>query len=247
MVSLLLLSEDTATQAIPVGRALVGAALRLVYPGTRPTPDWFHPAIDDPQVKGSLRGNRWKSTRPEDHTNKLRLFRTIATHLLTPDGFVVFHVDGDRPWSERGTSENATKYQDIVVKGVRNQVASHLQRVGRRDELEERMGRLFVLLPHYSIEAWLYQATEPAAQACVAAGCGRHVLLFRSWAADRHVLDEVDRPKSLTCPGSDHNEQLARHFPAAAVAGVGKSFHHCVEQLGGSRPLREALASLQDG
>jgi hypothetical protein len=38
----------------------------------------------------------------------------LARRLLQEDTFVLFHVDGDRTWKESRTSENVTKFDQLV-------------------------------------------------------------------------------------------------------------------------------------
>ncbi|XYH92300.1 hypothetical protein ACMHYB_31015 [Sorangium sp. So ce1128] len=64
-----------------------------------------------------MRGNVWKTDgkNPREHDRRIRLLRYIARKLSMPDTFVVFHIDGDRPWAERDTSENIAKFDRRVL------------------------------------------------------------------------------------------------------------------------------------
>lgn len=243
MPSVLLLTEDSAADAVGALRALVRASVRLVDSAARTPDGWFRP-VEDPQVRQVTHANRWKSTRPQDDEPKRLLLRTITTELLKPAGFVVFHVDGDTTWSKARESENAAKFEKEVRRRVRRALEGQL--VGdRSSEVEPRMGRLFLWMPHWSIESWLYQSTASAAQACRERGCGRHVELIESWGADRRLLDEVRQPKEAVCFAGTRNLNLAlaRAFPAADVAATGQSFHASLEPMRACRAWIDALSA----
>ncbi len=83
-----------------------------------------------------MRGNLWKSRNPFDRQKIILLGRAIAAKLIEdPIGFVAFHVDGDRRWAERASSENVAKFAEFVSTYVQPGVHHALRRQHDRDAL----------------------------------------------------------------------------------------------------------------
>jgi hypothetical protein len=100
------------------------------------------------------------------------------------------------------------------------------------DERNERLKRLRLLVPFYSIEAWLYQNTREAARRCEEEGCKQCRPKLEEWAQGRASLDEVPRPKEVLCLRDKYNAHLASSgFPADEVYAADASFAHAVEGL----------------
>jgi hypothetical protein len=149
---------------------------------------------------------------------------------------VVFHYDGDTPWTRR--RESVTKQPFAALRVRLSQVS------GKQSHL--RPARLLEMVPHYSIEAWVYQATAAAVELCETHYHERDVALFRSWSVDRGLLDELEQPKSRTVLGSKHNAELARHIPVPDIVRARKSLSEFLRQLNEvpelSRLLRDEVA-----
>ena len=143
---------------------------------------------------------------PRNAADLTTLWATIATRLATGD-FVFFHVDGDRRWSERASSEHAAKFDGIVRTRVRNVLRAKGVAPAKVDAL---MGRLFAVMPYYSIESWLFQNTRTAIELCRTHHDGRDVERLEAWALDRRAFDEIDKPKESLCLRDQHNLALAR-------------------------------------
>lgn len=249
-LSVLLLSEDRSTGAFEVLRSLAKELLKQVDEHVHTHRVTFEPLREE-QALHALHGNIWKSTSPRDRAKQVALFRSIATQLLLENGWVLFHFDGDRPWADRESSENTRKFKEIVLKNVLLLVEQTLQgqtpgqREAQRANAErarERLRRLKVVVPFYSIEAWLYQNTREALRLCEEHHGGRDEERFHQWAADRAALDEEVKPKEQVCLRDKHNPALAsRSFPAREVHAVGKSFAAVVLALSEDAELCEAL------
>ena len=186
-LSILVLTEDGSSDAFDVVRALVKKMLLLVDEHAQTHRVQIDPANDG--AKRAMRGNLWKSSRPADHKHKVDLTRAIATQLLQANnaGFVVFHVDGDRRWSEHGSSENLAKF-DAYRTSIQRTIdeLAFRQRPVNPDTASRRkaaaIGRLLLLVPFYSIESWLYQNVEEAIRICgTELRCGRHVAELKAW------------------------------------------------------------------
>lgn len=230
-LTVLVLTEDSGEQAHATWELLLKKTFALLVSGVQ-----THRLKIDPQgerERAVTRGNLWKSTRPADQRKIVDLRRTIATRILedSPPGFVVFHVDGDRRWSERDGAENPRRFEEIIRAPVAAIVREHLVAEGRPEDLEERLRRLVLLVPYYEIETWLYQNIEEARRRCC--GAAEHLERLDRWAANRASLDEEIRPKkvALPCLEDRYNEALARGFNAQVVFAAEASYHAAVLQL----------------
>lgn len=239
-VTILLLTEDSGGDAHATHAALLRAMLRLVAPGH----DASRVAVDpaDEKQRAVMRGNRWDSGKAAQEPERRALVRSIATRICQNNlHFVAFHYDGDRPWAERGGCPRHAVFAQKILTPVRQLVANV------RDGAQQRkaLARVVTLVPHHSVEAWLYQNTSAARGLCVRHHDGRDAERFDAWEADRGALDEVEKPKEATTLADRHNRELAEDgFPAATVYGVGKSFHAAVEALRACDDLRGALVAL---
>jgi hypothetical protein len=252
-LSFLILTEDSAMNACEPLEALVKRMLLLVDPAVQTHRIKFEPR--DEAARLAMRGTSWKS-KPDDfgHPKLVLLGRIIAAKLLEEDdapGFVIFHIDGDRVWADRESSENVQKFPAFVQSYVAPSLDATLRR--RRDRTldeealerakETALARLLRLTPFWCIEAWLYQNTALVHRLCEQ-HCGAHLGQIKSWAEDRGALDEVRKPKEAICLGSQHNAELSRsQFPTEAVFAADKSFAAAVMALLECPALCTALAS----
>lgn len=111
-LSIVILTEDRHGHATI--EALARRMFDLVVPGFGRDRVDFLPR--EPRDEEAMPGNAWKTDgkNPVEHQKKIRLLRYMARKLSEPDTFVLFHIDGDRPWSERDTSENTAKFAQLV-------------------------------------------------------------------------------------------------------------------------------------
>ncbi len=260
-VTIRLLTEDSGKQGLPTLEALTRHILAFV--SGQPIPDHvaFEPP-EDQAAREAIRGNQWKS-RKADRARRM-LVREIAGTLLQDRGFVIFHVDADCTWKrgQKETPETIRQFNRMVLRAVERAVGDAVSDRGRSGRKRARrrptsggtkvgpaadpapedvdavsrkaMRRLILFVPHWCMEAWLYQNTEEAARICREKDQGRHVAVFERWADNRGALDEMVRPKqkSGTCLGDRYNERLARQgFPVQEANAVGKSFARAVDAV----------------
>lgn len=244
-MSILVLSEDSADQAYDTVRELTLSVLRLVDEKVRTHRIRFEP-LENKQARRALRANTWKSKKPEDQQAIRDLHRAIANKLAERNGFVVFHFDGDRKWTERAKSENCSKFAGFIttIEQVLRDPTVHRGRFPRSEsQISEAKERLLPLVPFYSIEAWLYQNTETAIVLCRDLPCGAHQAQLVAWQTDRSLLDELEKPKDALCLRGEFNHDLARTaFPSREVRNVGKSLATAVATFENSTELSGALA-----
>lgn len=253
LLSVLVLTEDSAKSANDVIVTLVKKMLWLLDPHYRSHLVAFRPA--DEVSRRVMRGNLWKSRSPRDQARIVLLGRAIADRLLQSEvpGFVLFHIDGDVSWPRRVDSDNVQRFEGFIQDYVRPSLdrALRAQRQERREPpsdeeiahaTEVALRRLLLMVPFYSIEAWLYQNTAETARRC-AVSCEVHLDLIKKWEAIPGELDDLEKPKDQLCLGASHNLALAEQgFPAQRAFDVGKSFSAAVLRLLECEDLTAALA-----
>jgi hypothetical protein len=239
--SIALLSEDRSE---PTWRGLKAILQKLLR---RFEDDGFTPRVEimpaDPSVRPVLIANRWRSAQAKDEAEKRELWRYLARKVAEPGGFVVFHYDGDTPWSKRTESPARAQF-DREIRTRVEQVLSGSRL--SREEISRRMGRIIECVPFYSVEAWTYQATARAIALCREKYRGADVEKFEAWGADRTKLDEVWKPKDQSCLGGAHNEELGKYVAVWEVAQAGCSMIWFIWTLHACRELLDALALPED-
>ena len=238
----MVLTEDGGKDAYDTIRVLAKEMLKLLVPAMRTDRIGFKP-LEDENARRAVQANLWKSTRPEDRRSIVLLIRTIITELLKPDGFVLYHIDGDQPWSQRMSSDNVRQFHERMLAPIREGLREALKKENHPEgEHTKRLTRLRLLVPFYSIEAWLYQNTREAVRLCEEEGCKQCRPKLKAWAQARASLDEVPRPKEVLCLRDRYNAHLASTgFPANEVYEADASFAHVVAELLDCTALTDAL------
>ena len=265
--SVLVLSEDSGEGAHDTLATLAKKMFLLIDPACQTQ----HVRFEPPESEGArqaLRGNLWKSELPRDQPKRRDLIGYVATKLFEgPRSFVLFHLDGDRTWSEARSSSPAAESENVLKfrRFIEHEVLQFVElRRRRMAEIPRRsvgvssapspapgahvpdMRQLLLAVPFYSIEAWLLQNVERAKELCTKhPRCGgAHVPILEEWARYRGALDEVPRPKEQICFRDAHNRDLAGPgFPAEAVYDARKSFAETVDHLMECPMLLAALES----
>jgi hypothetical protein len=249
-LSIVILTEDSGKDGRATVEALARRMFDLVVPDFQSHRIQFVPR--DPPEEEAMRGNIWKTDgkNPVEHARRVRLRRYIVRWLSLPNSFILFHIDGDRPWKERHTSENAEKFQKFRVTlpqvADRGRANNPRPRVGgaahNESAPELHLENLLLICPFRSIEAWLYQNVRVALDICSREHKGAHVAKLQEWEEQRAELDELPAPEKALCLGKVFNLELAtRDFPARLADDVKKSFTDSVGRLRGCAALVEAL------
>lgn len=249
---ILVLTEDGAKRSHETIQKLVREMLKLVceYANLAPDRVSLFPLPEKDEARRAMTANLWKQHPPTIQTIRLR--EAIATELRRADAFVTFHADADRVWGERAQSENRAKFLSIIVEGVRQVLRSPPRSPTdarslptlTSEEIEHSLSKLFLVSPCYTIESWLYQATDLVAERCRQNHASAvHQEEIGTWAADRTVLDGIRKPKEdvLPCVAGHSNLEFAHAFPTQAVYFAGRSFTECVDALLGCPELVDAL------
>jgi hypothetical protein len=246
-VSIQVLTHDTGKHAHDTMVALCKKMLQLVEPACQTQRIEFEPARE--AARHVVNANRWKGGKK--HRERVDLLKTIATKIGERNGFVFFHVDGDCAWSRRDATDAREKQLETLIRqplralllasGVRGQPMSG-------PEVENLLARMQLLIPFYSVEAWLYQNIDVAIALCQAHHGGKDADRFASWRERRHELDELERPKQQLCLQDRHNKELAETaYPARAVYELGASFAATVDSLRACGALCLALRAIVPG
>lgn len=235
----LVLSEDGSHDAVPSLIALTKKMCQFVVPTLKTHLLHFEPP--ESRLRWSLTANKWKSRSAADQFLRTDLLKTIATHMLRPEGFVIFHFDGDTPYRERTASPNLEQFSRQIVEPV-----SQLLRQKRTDQEAARIAqKLIVYIPHYCVEAWTYYNLPVLEETCRARVGARDDSILAAWKATPSEIEEVEQPWSMVSAGKDHNRALAeRAYPAAVAFDAGKSFSDTVVSLQNNQQLVAVLQEL---
>lgn len=243
-LSLLLLTEDSGRDAEEAIRELLERLFRRVDPHASLVEEHWEPALDE--HRAAVRGNAWKDASRRDLVS---LRQYIAAKLVEEGGFVLFHVDGDRIYRERASSENVAKFDEIIRRAVR--IILESPPLTRRErgsvrtdaEVNALLAKLIEVVPFYCVEAWYFQNTEKARELCqknpkCRGECGDKL---DRWAGDRKLLDELTKTKRELCFGAAHNLALARGLPLGEVLDARKSLSDLLTKLRETPGLHDAL------
>lgn len=250
VASFLLLTEDTGGQSFPVLRVLVQKVLRLIDASINTERIELEPLRGKEELL-AMGANRWKAH--DKFQREQALLRTRVANELKMGHFVVFHVDGDCLWSEYLAAKNKDDFSTIQGKQafeerIRFAVGRLLSGEGDNQQraqarkgaqaqpqppvdVEECLSRLFLWMPCYSIEAWLYQSIDLALELCKRHYKGRDVDRFDTWKDQRAQLEELRKPKDTICLTDEHNLELAERFPAPIVEALRCSFHEAISPM----------------
>jgi hypothetical protein len=257
-LSIVILTEGSGKDGRATIEALAKQMFHLVGPGFGSHRIQFVPR--DQREEEAMRGNVWKTDgkNPQEYERRVRLLRYIARNLLLPNTLVLFHIDGDRPWSERHTSENTAKFErlvrgrlpQVVDRGRANNPTTKAQareNTSLPPQLHLENLLLICICPFRSIEAWLYQNLRTAVAICSREHWGIHVTDLEAWEQRRGELDELPAPEKSSCLRKEFNLELATHgFPTRETYEVRKSFAESVDRMLACSTLCRALELTRD-
>jgi hypothetical protein len=242
----LVLSEDGSHDAVPSLAALTTEMFQILMPGIKVhlLKDTFEPP--EARLRRSLTANKWKSRSAQDQFLRTELVRYIATHLLRPNGFVIFHFDGDTSYRDRTSSPSTVQFARQIVAPVSQLVRKPPQQPARTDEeVEQIVQKLIRYVPYYCVEAWMYYNLPVLEGICRARVGAKNEPVLATWSADPAEIEEAEKPWSLVAAGKDHNRALAEQaYPANVAFDTRKSFHDTVVGLLENQQLVAALQEL---
>ncbi len=222
MAGLVVYTEDSPERGAVVVRAL--AERILLHLSRRHSLPRIDVAHGEPA--NAANGLRW---RARDGRERRILVRDLATR-LAQGALVVFHYDGDVPWTDEATSSR----HDDAFAGLLADVARLMAGPLPSEPL--------TFVPHYSIEAWLYLHEKVVAELV---SDNRAPQATEPWmTANRRPetgFDHVDGPKD-TCPlGDRFNGDLARNFPVPRCINQSPSLRRTVDAWAARGDLRALL------
>ena len=243
----LIFTEDTGQKSFDVVEGLVRKIFYLLGEGAAVELVRIEPGEE--RARRAMGFNGYQSTTPRDDHRRIDLAAAIVTQFLRVDmpRFVIVHVDGDRRWSERGTTPGGLcELQEIFERNIVRRVKEGLRQKGRPELIE----RLLYLIPFWSIEAWLYQNSAELQRLCRRdpRRHSRDAELLETWREEPSLLDEAERPKDRALTFQDgYNADLIETFPGRKVYDLDLSFAYCVDEFGRCRPLVAALQAIKYG
>ena len=233
---ILILTEDGAGTATKTIEHVFTRLLRAAFPTIRTDKiDFLARPLQHKRIKS---GNKRRSEDPRDREEIIALARDIATEAAVPDGFVVFHFDGDTEWAHRASARTPSQFEAKIVSHSKKHVLEKMEKNPNLKPFNDE--KVIRLVPYYAIEAWLFQnfdecerlATQPADHA-----------QLTQWREDRGLLDEVVKPDEKLSIRKSHNLPLAETLSNATVRDVvaaGKSLAALVENLQRNATLADA-------
>lgn len=193
-------------------------------------------------IQRALNGQHWRSTNPRDRQAKLELARFLANLLRSAHTIIVFHLDGDCAWSQRPGPVLAV-FEKFLEREVAHLVTNPpaAQQRGHAPPppmtFDEARSKLVLVVPYYSIEAWLYRNRMVAEELCRRHYQGRGLTQLEAWAKEPHGIEEVLKPKEF-CLHDKHNAELAADgFPAWDLYELDQSFTETVNRFVACTPL----------
>lgn len=243
LLSVLVMSEDSGEQVGPALFAILKRMFQVVEPACGTHRLEFLPSDDE--SRNALRGKVHAGPKPAAYRHRLLLAGKIADQLAkaNPDGFVAYHADADRRWSERTDNDfsDFTRLRDVVAERLRTP-----RRGGAGDP--SLVDRLFLLGAYWELEAWLYQNLDVARALCREHDGGGHDALFDEWELDRALLDDVKDTKDACCLRDRHNQRLAEEaYPRDAAYAAGASLAASVDRMRTCAALVAALGRTTGG
>jgi hypothetical protein len=240
----LVLSEDGSDSAVETVAALTRSLCRQAVPTFDSARLRFTPPTES--HRRTLTANRWKSAQVEDQAGIIDLVELITAQLNVPNGFVIFHFDGDRPYVQHHDAENPKKFEAQIISKVRlrlqqpRQASLALKPTPAAAPPIDPLTKLLVLTPYYNVEAWTYYNTRVLRTLCRP----DEVETVDTWGRDPSMLEEIEKIGTRISPGKAHNSTLAQQsFPGALANNVGKSFADTVRKLKENGPLMTALSA----
>lgn len=221
-------TEDSGKQAIKVWTTLLYGIFRKMDPEFQDRHLRFR-STEAREIKEIMRGNAWKGKTARADTMRRALIQEIADQLKL-GRTVVFHYDGDTRWSEREECPHQKPFERLIKGGLSySGVATD---------------GFVLLVPHYSLESWLYLnravveeiVTERPALSGVPGQLG-------VWLVRPGSLDEIPKIKDSCRLGDEFNERLSRSFPLEEARATSPSLSAAVAVLEACAPLRAGLAA----
>lgn len=235
---ILVLTEDSAESAPGVIRELSRKLLQRVHAHPSQLITW--PRADTEKAR-TCHAMRWRSTSRFDEPAVRDLARWVAQELFS--SFVLFHIDGDVPWSQR-PGLNLAALDGFKGRVKQNLLAAKNSKTER--EREDLLEKFIPIVPYYSIEAWTYQHTEVAEIILREEFEGRDIALVRGWLSNRQALDDEEKPAERCCLGKGHNLRLVGpRYPTDEVLAAETSLYKAYRGLADCSALVAELKKLQ--
>lgn len=184
------------------------------------------PAIDPMMMCEAYAGTTWKSGRTTNvaANNQFRNLLRLVTAEILSGRVVLFHIDGDTPWTKRSSQnqsllDHKKAFISVLLSALR-------LRAPDENWTAYRLRKRFIfIIPYYSIEAWTYANVRYLLSRLPNR---EHANVF--WSSDLGLLDEIGLPspiKSLLSINSQLNHELTapeNNFPANDLYSLNKSY-----------------------
>lgn len=205
------LTEDKDGRVI---QAVLARSLEPLQPGYRRDAVRFSPAT--PAAAEAARANLWKARASEGSAGQRKALTTVVREVINfllqpgPLCVVFWHVDADKPWSERTKSENAARFAKDVLENVRLGLENEAR---RRVDLnsEALLNRIILVFPCAAIESWLYLNHDALRDHAAKEGLQSEIEALVARCGE-HGFDEVAGVKWCSKVQDHANLTLAQRF-----------------------------------
>ncbi len=207
-LKIIIITEDAADDSFVTLKNIINSILKNNFSN-------FQTHIIDYEFpekhKDIMKANLWTDKKPG---NKITSFkRKLNSYINDTNTYVFWHFDGDKKWKDSKLGKS-TKILDQFQKFV--------EPIKSRNK--DLIDKIFLLVPFYSIESWLYQNDNALKKLDKKA-------VSEILEMDDSNLDEIFKIKENFKLGSEANFELSKNFPYQKAYDVKKSFHHSVENI----------------
>jgi len=149
--------------------------------------------------------------------------------LRNPSNLVLFHIDGDIPWSQ---GEGGTRGPNLEA--FERKLKPAMEAVLAMRQQSDCLERFMLVVPYYSIEAWIFQNLEEAKALYMRHYPHGHeaVRLLEHYEGNRSDLEEACDLKERFRLLSQHRLHLVlTRWPSRKALNTRRSFALAVERL----------------
>jgi hypothetical protein len=197
---ILVMTEDSGSDGWTVATQVVGHALGHLGLRNAAAVTFVRP---EPGVLPAIRANAWKAkSTQKGQLDRASLAAWLAKELTLSSNasrsdLVVWHIDLDRPFSKRDSSENRHCFDDFYAGPLAHSLAPKpVPRIrGPRADLPQptpiRVAPLVPMMPAYAMEAWAYQNFDEVENLVKSKKVDPQTTEVPVWRQNRRLVDEV--------------------------------------------------------
>ncbi len=184
-----------------------------------------------------LKGTYWKSSvtkKKEPWNSQMReLMMRIINALLDEECYVFWHIDGDVTW--KSFCKKRPYNHDLFHK-VLKENNTIMAQTGKMFSLDT--SKLFLVMPCYSIEAWLYPFVETIGEVH---NHNQRRVLDELATIEVEEFDEIEKIKDTYDITDTFNAELSQQFCHDTLYKIGKSYTALFKEMNENEGLQKSL------